>query len=179
MLLSCTPTARPVHMYALRKQLSSLLIGIALFIAIPTSVSHVPHSLSTSAITEVEVSEEDLDCLATNIYHESRGEGFYGMEAVARVTLNRLLSPGFPDTICKVVFQPRQFSWTASTRAVSDSAAYKQAVEIARFVLMHPEDDFTNGSLFFHTIHIRRPIWTKNLEQSLVVNNHIFYKERK
>lgn len=169
-------------MYSLRARIStafsSLLIGAALLIAVPASVSHVPYSPSTSAVADVKISKADLDCLATNVYHESRGEGFYGMEAVARVTLNRSLSPKFPDTICKVVFQPRQFSWTASVTAVRDAVAYKQAVEIAKFVLMHPEDDITNGSLFFHAVNIKRPVWTKSLEQSLVVNNHIFYKER-
>ena len=74
-------------------------------------------------IQENRVREVDLRCLAENIYFEARGEPLRGQYAVAEVTLNRVASPHFPDTICDVVHDTRwdsrrqrrvaHFSWTA------------------------------------------------------------------
>ena len=44
-------------------------------------------------------------CLAEAIYFEARGEGVEGQFAVAEVILNRVDSPKFPNSICKVVRQ--------------------------------------------------------------------------
>ena len=54
----------------------------------------------------------EVGCLALNIYHEARDESHDGQVAVAAVTLNRMQSASYPDTICGVVWQPHQFSWT-------------------------------------------------------------------
>ena len=53
----------------------------------------------------------EIDCLARNIYHEARGESLQGQIAVAAVTVNRVLTKGYPSSICQVVYQPYQFSW--------------------------------------------------------------------
>jgi N-acetylmuramoyl-L-alanine amidase len=163
-----------------RRGLRQVVLIMLLMVSVPAiaPVGIAMCKVSWNYVTH-QTSLKELDCLATNLYHEARGEGTIGMEAVARVTLNRLATPGFPDTICKVVYQPKQFSWTNSVAVIKDTAAYKQAVSVAEFVLSTPQHDFTNGSLFFHTIQIKRPTWTKSLEESLVINNHVFYKERK
>ena len=44
-------------------------------------------------------------CLAEAIYFEARGEPVEGQFAVAEVILNRVESPKFPNSICKVVRQ--------------------------------------------------------------------------
>jgi spore germination cell wall hydrolase CwlJ-like protein len=73
---------------------------------------------NTSAIrverTSRTVNYEDLDlfCLAKNIFHEAGIETELGMFAVAQVTLNRVRNARYPDSICDVVMQPAQFSWT-------------------------------------------------------------------
>ena len=46
---------------------------------------------------------EDLRCLAENIYHEARGEPLAGQYAVAEVTMNRVRSREFPNSVCAVV----------------------------------------------------------------------------
>ncbi len=50
-------------------------------------------------------------CLADNLYHEARGESLAGIKAVASVVLNRVASKRWPNSICKVVYQRKQFSW--------------------------------------------------------------------
>lgn len=60
------------------------------------------------------LTEEDRKCLAENVYHEARGEPAEGRFAVMFTTLSRMLSPTkeFPKSVCGVVYQPWQFSWT-------------------------------------------------------------------
>jgi len=60
---------------------------------------------------------EQLYCGAQNIYHESRGESNLGQIAVAHVVRNRVESPKYPNTVCEVVWQPKQFSWTHDGRS--------------------------------------------------------------
>ena len=61
--------------------------------------------------------DTELECLAQNIYFESRSETTSGKRAVAHVVLNRVSSKRFPSTICDVVQQGGsklnrcQFSW--------------------------------------------------------------------
>ena len=53
--------------------------------------------------------DKELHCLSLNVYHEARGEPIQGQLAVAYVTMNRLVSGRYPDSICNVVWQDRQF----------------------------------------------------------------------
>ena len=54
----------------------------------------------------------ELACLEKNIYNEARGEIDEGQLAVAFVTIARAMSKKFPNSICGVVYQNKQFSWT-------------------------------------------------------------------
>lgn len=55
---------------------------------------------------------DDRIALACNIYFEARNETREGMMAVVAVTLNRVGSHKYPDTVWEVVWQRKQFSWT-------------------------------------------------------------------
>ena len=46
---------------------------------------------------------KEIQCLARNIHYEARGESRRGQLAVAKVTLNRVESDLFPNSICGVV----------------------------------------------------------------------------
>jgi N-acetylmuramoyl-L-alanine amidase len=81
-------------------------------------VEHVPATVALRISepepvkpSEPDVDEDELQCLAKNIYHEARGESREGKLAVAWVTLNRVHSSRFPDTICKVVYQTKYSKW--------------------------------------------------------------------
>ena len=62
---------------------------------------------------------KELDCLTRNIYWEAASEPFEGKVGVAQVTINRMNSGKFADSICEVVYQKNvfyekvvcQFSW--------------------------------------------------------------------
>ena len=49
-----------------------------------------------------QVRQNQLECLARNIYHEAGYEPFEGKVAVAQVTLNRVASGSLPSDVCKV-----------------------------------------------------------------------------
>lgn len=117
--------------------------------------------------------EAAILCLALNAYHESRGESLLGQFAVAQVVLNR--AGRDPEKVCAVVGAPSQFSWTLKPSTVKDSAAYAQAVEVARLSLHL--SDFTGGATHYHTLDIR-PGWLRDVQVTGQWGSHIFYKAR-
>lgn len=119
---------------------------------------------------------KDRDCLALNIYHEARGESIQGQIAVAQVTVNRAKHDFFPDSICDVVWQDHQFSWTNDGRSdrVRDQEAYAVALNIAEWVLLGREDDPTNGSLFYHVDRVS-PFWARKVDFETKIGDHVFY----
>lgn len=155
-------------------------------LAFVTLVITIPavYFLAQEALASKRMADE-IECLALNIYHESRGEPLAGQYAVAEVTLNRTRSADFPDTVCKVVYQKHwnplrketssAFSWTAFTVTTNyHSAAWRQAVEIARSVLLHERKPTLQGALFYHTVDIK-PEWSRNRKRLAQIGRHIFY----
>ena len=62
--------------------------------------------------------ENDVHCLALNIYFEARGEPEKGQHAVGHVVMNRVAHSRYPNSVCGVVHQGGeqrlhrcQFSW--------------------------------------------------------------------
>ena len=55
---------------------------------------------------------KEANCLAENIYFEARNQGTGGWIATTNVTLNRVQSDRFPNTICDVVFQGPTYEGT-------------------------------------------------------------------
>lgn len=102
---------------------------------------------------------QELDCLALNIYHEARGESRLGQVAVAYVTMNRVDHTYWPDTVCEVVYQDSQFSWTIDSLSdePTDMESWGQAMAIARAVYEGAEDDPTNGAVFYYATYISTP----------------------
>src|SRR5581483_6892558 len=74
------------------------------------------------ATGELRAERQEMLCLAKNVYFEARGEPATGQIAVAEVTMNRLASGRYADTLCGVVYQKNwdpirkryvgAFSWT-------------------------------------------------------------------
>ena len=54
--------------------------------------------------------QDELDCLAKNIYFEARGESLTGKIAVANVTMNRVEHHKYPSTVCGVVTQVKWYT---------------------------------------------------------------------
>jgi len=113
-----------------------------------------------------------VTCLALNIYHEARGEGIIGMQAVALVTRNRARVTN--KDICEVVYRPNQFSWTIYNSRVKDPKSFRLAQQVAIDVLEGRVSDITAGSTFFHTTSIN-PYWANKFIYRKTIGNHKFY----
>ena len=143
-----------------------------------------------------DLGEDQLQCLAKNIFFESRNQSIAGQVAVAWVTLNRVDAERFPDTICGVVHQANrdsagniirhqcQFSWYCdgrSDRIPSNPISqrlWENAQLIAEVVLL----DYARGRVspvadatMYHA-HYVSPYWAEDYELVGVIGDHIFYR---
>lgn len=150
-------------------------LGIILIVAILTWQTLSPNGMRSGRVATAKPQPREIHCLATNIYHEARGEPVEGQIAVAQVTVNRLRHPSFAATLCGVVHEYKQFSWTLEKRKkIRDDAAWTGAIAIATLVLSHPDDYSNFKALYYHTRQVR-PYWSKNKRIAAVIGNHIFY----
>lgn len=174
--------------------LSLTLAGVLMLIGIWATVSLLEWTINKkfSSVNVMEQSEitaqfreQQLACLAKNIYHEAGGEPFEGKVAVAQVTLNRAASSKFPNDVCKVVYQKNdfyektvcQFSWYCDRESAVkplNKAKYEECMTVAKKVLL---EDFRlpslQNALYFHGTHIS-PGW--NREKVATIGRHVFYR---
>lgn len=123
-------------------------------------------------------SEKEIKCLTNNILYEARGEGVKGMLAVADVTMNRVKSKRFPNTICGVVYQPHQFSWTKQPKQRLKSLELQVEYVLARQLAIARTKGYhkglTKGSTFYHN-HSVSPRWASKMKNVKTIKNHKFY----
>ena len=125
-------------------------------------------------------------CLTEALYFEARGEPVQGQFAVAEVILNRVDSPKFPNSICKVVNQGTgrkhacQFSYTCDGRLerVANKKVYNKLVGIARTMIDGGIRKFSGGATYYHTTSVQ-PSWARHFTHTATIGIHIFYKPNK
>ena len=140
------------------------------------------------------IDKQEIACLAVNIYHEARGESKEGKLAVAFVTLNRVKSDAYPNTVCGVVYQGYhkpswrdetkmvpirhrcQFSWYCDGKPdiVRDFDIYEEIIELSIDVWEDRYEDNTQGSLFYHADYVE-PTWAQHMAKTVKIDRHIFY----
>lgn len=118
-------------------------------------------------------------CLALNVYFEARGEDMLGQLAVAEVTLNRVESSRYPDNVCDVVWQPKQFSWTHDGKSdkPKDARAWREAQRIARIALSENEMVVVGEDVTHYHASYASPYWASSYERVAKVGKHIFYRK--
>lgn len=146
--------------------MKALLAILLLLVSISTADAKIPRPRYT---------EQDVKCLATNIYHEARGEGYLGGLAVAVVTLNRTQHQDYPRTVCEVVYQPHQFSWTNQCR--HKPTTNPASIYLARVALSHRHPLRGFGATHYHTTAVR-PGWRLQLKRVAHIGNHVFYSTK-
>jgi spore germination cell wall hydrolase CwlJ-like protein len=172
---------------------------IIILLTIIVMFATTPDALSAEVVT-INMSEqprdynqEEIDCLAMNIYHEARNEPFGGKAAVGVVTMNRLFSNRYPNTVCKVVWQKTykryrftnggryipQFSWTLDGKPdkAYNKKAYARAHKLARLIYMNYTQDNIkwlkhlhlnakfSEALFYHADYVN-PRWGRIKKQT-------------
>lgn len=172
------------------------LIALSIFLGVNLSYAETPVLLNPPQDID-KATQKELMCLARNIYYEAGSESFEGKVAVAMVSLNRVESGKFPDTICGVVHQktkitetiivaekPKliqrvicQFSWVCQTNSLRAAFGdrWEDAMTVARMVLIEgyriPK---LEDALYFHATHVN-PNWGK--PKVARIGNHIFYRD--
>jgi len=114
-------------------------------------------------------------CLAVAIYFEARGELLSDQIKVAEVIMNRVESERYPNTVCKVVKQSKQFSFLNGTPELTiekKSKAWKNAVHLADITIKDGGRS-TSACHYAHTDIDN--VWTKKLK-GYRYGNHVFYE---
>jgi len=119
--------------------------------------------------------DAELNCLATGIYYEAKGEPLAGQLAVADVLINRAQSGRFPRSICAVLTQPGQFSFVRGGQLPNAPANrnWKQAMAVAQVAQKDLWDSPVPEALYFHARRVS-PGW--RMIKVGAVGNHVFYR---
>lgn len=105
-------------------------------------------------------------CLASVIYAEARGEPIDGQIAVAQVVINRVSDDRWPDTVCAVTKQIKQFAIASPD---------DRAVQLAREILAEKHDDLSGGATHFYSGS--DPWWASRMHPVGKIAGHTFMKE--
>lgn len=118
---------------------------------------------------------DEIACLALNVYHEARGSTTSDQLGTAHVVLNRVQDRRYPDSVCDVVFQPWQFSWT-----MDDNSEYPHeydAWNYAQIVALNAYnglvEDLTGGATHYHTTWVQ-PFWSRTGVNRQVIGAHVY-----
>ena len=133
--------------------------------------------------------QKEVTCLADNVLFEAGSEPEEGQIAVALVTMNRVKSGNYADSVCGVVKQKTngtcQFSWwcedkprtTSITRNLTNaqSQMYNSIRDLAMFVYLNDDKlkDITHGATYYHADYVN-PKW-RHLKKTVKIGRHIFY----
>ncbi len=123
-----------------------------------------------------------LQCLTAAIYYEAALEPRAGQEAVAQVVLNRMRHPGYPKSVCGVVFQGSdrpgcQFSF-ACDGSMSRSPvqwAWRNARDVAEQALDGFVMKQVGTATHYHTDWVVAS-WTPTLLKIGQIGAHIFFR---
>jgi len=154
-----------------------------------------PLQMTTDGKTTVVpmVNSEELECMSKNIYFEAAVESTAGKLAVAQVTMNRVRSQHYPNTVCKVITQGRhykngfpvrdrcQFSWYCDGKhdePPTRGSMWKESQEVAKYILTTPDlIDITDGATHYHADYISSPRWADPRRKTVEIDTHIFYNK--
>ncbi|MBM5572685.1 MULTISPECIES: cell wall hydrolase [Deefgea] len=135
-----------------------------------------------SEVKDYQFSQKDIDALILNAFNEARGESPAGIRAVLGVTMARVESACYPDSVHEVVYQRKQFSWTSQRgTARTLSAAKAREPESYRKVKLVVTEYIADGAkpsqaVLYHTRDVN-PGWAKaaSVERVKTMGSHIFY----
>ena len=124
--------------------------------------------------------DEEMNCLATAIYFEAKGEPLEGQLAVAEVVQNRAHSGRYPTSLCAVVKQKAQFSFVrpgGRFPAIKAGCPYwAKAKAVARISANKlTSTKLSSDVLWYHADYVA-PTWGQRLSRVEKIGAHIFYR---
>lgn len=118
--------------------------------------------------------EEDINCMTDNLYHEARGEPESGQRGVVQVVLNRMKDKRWPSTVCGVIYYPSAFSWVYENPTIDDRALWEQ-LKLKVIVWMSEPMTWWEAN-HYHADYVD-PYWNKDMQRLAYIGDHIFYQD--
>jgi spore germination cell wall hydrolase CwlJ-like protein len=146
----------------------------------------------TSTKSEVDLAEKfncskrqtnDFQCMVCNCFFEARGQNFDEQVMVNRTVLSRVLSPSHPNSVCGVVHEKSQFSWTLDFKKYRykpykknqslilgensrdlkphDKEAFRKCVASSKEAMKYDNEFFAS---YYVSKKIRKPAWLQTCE---------------
>lgn len=145
-------------------------------IAVPSYVGPAPAGTAIRFATNAD-RERALGCMTQAIYYEAGTEPEAGQRAVAQVVINRMRHPDYPNSVCGVVYQTCQFTFTCdgalARRPVP--AIWSRARRYAEDALAGRAFAGVGYSTHYHTVDIW-PYWADVLPVTTTIARHIFHR---
>jgi spore germination cell wall hydrolase CwlJ-like protein len=124
-----------------------------------------------------------IRCLTQAIYYEAAVEPLEGQRAVAQTVLNRVRHPGYPKSVCGVVYQGAlrttgcQFSFTCdgSLARVPNPVIWSRAERLAIDALGGHVERAVGTATHYHADYVS-PYWAPTLYKIVQIGRHIFYR---
>ena len=142
-----------------------------------------PAAQKAIAQRRLQLAEEN--CLARAIYFEARSESELGQLAVAKVILNRVKDPEYPNSICGVVYQGSgrrnscQFSFACDGLPddVRSAASWSKAKRVAhKAIAGDAQMSVIATATNYHADYVK-PKWAKSMRKIVKIGRHIFYSD--
>ena len=124
-----------------------------------------------------------LNCLTQAVYYEAGFEPGEGQMAVAQTVINRMRHPGYPKSICGVIYEGAarstgcQFSFACdgSLARVPPAALWANAQAVARRALSGFVFKPVGVATHYHADYVS-PYWAPTLVKLKQFGQHIFYR---
>jgi spore germination cell wall hydrolase CwlJ-like protein len=137
------------------------------------------------AIAQRRVQMAEENCLARAVYFEARSESELGQLAVAKVILNRVKDPNYPNTICGVVYQGSgrrnscQFSFACDGLPddVKSARSWAQAKTIAKKAISGDAKVAAIATATNYHADYVKPKWAKSMKRLIKIGRHVFYED--
>jgi spore germination cell wall hydrolase CwlJ-like protein len=135
--------------------------------------------------TDADDRERAITCLTQAVYYEAAGEGDDGERAVAQVVLNRMRHPGYPASVCGVVYQGADratgggcqftFACDGSLLRTPAPSLWARARKIAEQALAGKVFAPVGHATHYHADYVL-PYWADSLDKTVQIGRHIFYR---
>ena len=131
---------------------------------------------------------KDFNCLVEVLAHEGLNQPLRGQLAILEVVQNRKTSKGFPDSICNVVHQHKQFSYRDNVpvgqplefkpKNIVDEKAFKKIKETVSHFLLGNYNAVLSPEVKWYVRNDVKAVWMKKMKTEAVIASHTFMKEK-
>lgn len=116
------------------------------------------------------------ECMVCNCVNEALGEDFEGKVNINRTVLRRIQGRDYPNTICGVIWQRAQFSWTANPppgiNQTVKGSILKECVSASKESIARGAWEYDS----FYNPALASPSWSRASVKSKRHMNHDFHK---